>query len=153
MRNALTIMLLSLCLGSCLPGHNDYSEYKELPVDGWPYSQSLTFTPDQGDSLAYGTLSVALRHTNLYPYANLYLEVSYADTIGTTHRDTLNIKLADRYGRWLGKGVGTDFQIVDTVSTRHTRIKGSDIKVRHVMRTDTLCGIDMVGLTFVEPKE
>lgn len=153
MRNTLIIILFSLCLGSCLPGHNDYSEYKELPVDGWPYNQSLTFTPDQGDSIANCTLSVALRHTNLYPYANIYLEVSYADTIGTTHRDTLNIKLADRYGRWLGKGVGPGFQIVDTVRTRHTRIKGSDIKVRHVMRVDTLREIDMVGLTFVEPNE
>ncbi len=150
MRNTLIIILFSLGLGSCLPGHNDYSEYQELPVDGWPYNQSLTFTPDQGDSIANGTLSVALRHTNLYPYANLYLEVTYADTIGATHRDTLNIKLADRYGRWLGKGVGTDFQIVDTVSTHHTRIKGSDIKVRHVMRADTLREIDMVGLTFIE---
>lgn len=152
MRNLLIITLLSLCLGSCLPGHNDYSDYQQLPIGGWPYNDALTFTPAGGDSIAEGTLSIGLRHTNEYPYSNLYLELSYSDTAGARRLDTLNIIMADKYGHWRGKGVGTDFQLIDTVDTHFTRIAGSPIKVRHIMRVDTLRGIDMIGMEFIQRK-
>lgn len=152
MRNLLIIISLSLCLGSCLPGHNDYSDYKQLPVDGWPYNDAVTFTPEGTDSIAEGTLSIGLRHTNGYPYSNLYLELAYTDTAGATRLDTLNIIMADKYGRWRGKGVGTDFQLIDTVNTHFTRIARSPIKVRHIMRVDTIRGIDMIGMEFIQRK-
>ncbi len=150
MRNLLIITLLSLCLGSCLPGHNDYSDYQQLPIDGWVYNSPVTFTPTGEDSIAQGSLSLGLRHTNEYPYSNLYLEMAYEDTTGTSRLDTLNITMADRYGRWCGKGVGTDFQLIDTINPHFTRIAGSPIRVRHIMRVDTLRGIDMVGIEFIQ---
>lgn len=152
MRNLLIIILLSLCLGSCLPGHNDYSDYKQLPVDGWAYNDPVTFNIAGEDSIVEGTLSLGLRHTNAYPYSVLYLELAYEDTTGTTHLDTLNINMADNYGRWRGKGVGTDFQLVDTINTQFTRIKDAPVRLRHIMRIDTLRGIDMVGIEFLQNK-
>lgn len=145
----LTILLL--CLGACVPGHNDYSQFVNIPTEGWCYNDTLTFIPTPNDSTSIGVLTVALRHNNDYIYSNLWIEVSYInDSIAVA--DTMNIELADIYGRWHGKGLGTRFQIEDTVSTTFHTVKGSPVKVRHIMRTDTLNGIEQVGVIFLSNK-
>lgn len=135
-------------MGACVPGHNDFSDFKNLPPTGWRYANPLTFNPEHGDSIITGTVSLTLRHTDAYMYSNLWLEVTCKDADAIEHCDTLNLKLADRYGRWLGTGNATDFQVTDTIYTNLRHKSGSPIRVRHIMRVDTLTGIDIVGVTF-----
>lgn len=141
-------VFLVLCLGACVPGHNDFSDFKNLPSSGWRYANVLTFNPEHDDSIAVGSVCVSLRHTDAYIYSNLWLEVECVDADKTTHRDTINLRLADPYGRWLGIGNATDFQVTDTVFKGLRHVSGSPIRVRHIMRVDTLTGIDIVGVTF-----
>ncbi len=93
-------------------------------------------------------MTLALRHSNDYIYSNIWVEVGYNTTNGHQKIDTLNILLADIYGRWYGKGLGASFQIQDTISPDMQIAKDSPITVRHIMRTDTLLGIEQVGLIF-----
>lgn len=137
-----------LCLGACVPGHNDYSRFHNIPDTGWKYNDTITFIPETKDSISSGLLTLALRHSNDYLYSNLWVEVSYLTESGQK-ADTMNIALADIYGHWYGKGLGTSFQIQDTVSTSYRMVKGSPIKVRHIMRTDTLHDIEQVGIIFI----
>lgn len=150
MRRLLFISIISLCLGACAPGHNDYSDFRDINPAGWVYNDTLTFTPAIGDSIATGTLMVALRHSNDYAYRNLWVEIEYQDATNP-RRDTLNIGLADIYGRWHGSGFGARYQLTDTVSRRATLTTGQPVKIRHIMRDDTLGGIDQVGIMFVTP--
>ena len=147
MRNTLLFILFTLCLGACTPGHNDYSDFKNIDPKGWAYADSLNFKVDI-DSASTGNLSLALRHDNNYGYSNLWLEVSHRIDSTTVDRDTLNITLADIYGRWNGKGIGTSFQIETIVSTDYQLAKDDSIQVRHIMRIDTLEGISQIGLLF-----
>jgi gliding motility-associated lipoprotein GldH len=137
-----------LCLGACALRHNDYSEFKDIDSEGWQYGDTLTFKPTITDSLADGKLMLAVRHSNAYQYANLWLEISYpmADTIIA---DTINVKLADVYGRWYGKGLGVSFQKSDTLSRNFKLHRDTPIKLRHIMRVDTLSAIEQVGITFI----
>ncbi|MCM1518518.1 MAG: gliding motility lipoprotein GldH [Pseudoflavonifractor sp.] len=151
MRRLLLISVISLCLGACAPGHNDYSDFRNINPDGWSYGDTLSFTPVIGDSVATGALLVALRHSNDYAYRNLWVEIEYRDATNQ-RRDTLNIGLADIYGRWFGSGFGARYQLTDTVSRHVTLTTGQPVRIRHIMRDDTLRGVDQVGIMFVTPE-
>lgn len=143
-------------LGSCSGVRNDYSEYHRLPGCGWRYGDTLHFSPVHTDSLCKGFFVVAIRYDGDYPYRDLWLEVevpatvTVADTIVgmSIRRDTVRMVLADRYGNYTGSGIGPTYQMADTLGVVSHR-SGSPVKVRHIMRTDTLAGVNQVGLFFV----
>jgi len=91
---------------------------------------------------------LTVRHGNAYPYRNLWLEFTHMGPDSIMRHDTLNIELADIYGRWHGSGLGTSFQYSDTISTNFMLYRDAGLKVRHIMRTDTLPAVEQIGLTF-----
>lgn len=142
-----------MCLGACSPGHNTYSEFRNLPQDGWAYNDTIMFIPSITDSVAQGDLSIALRHNNNYHYSNLWVEINYPLNDSTIKSDTINITLADIYGKWHGKGIGPSFQIEKMVSENLNINKGDYFSVRHIMRVDTLLDIEQIGLFFISKAE
>lgn len=133
---------------ACTDGRRDlYSEYHRIADEGWRYGAEVFFTPVHSDSLCSGRFVVALRHDNTYPFTDIRLEVTHADG-GAERRDTLDIELAGRYGQWRGSGIGTSFQVTDTMR-RTLHASGTMVSLRHLMRADTLHGIRQAGLFFV----
>lgn len=122
------------------PG-NDYSEYRFLPGEQWAYGDTLHFVPVHPDSVVAARVVVALRHDDGYPFTGADIEL----TVGRL-RDTLRLQLCDTTGRWLGHGIGTNFQVADTLGCRIVHPSGLPVTLRQVMRCDTLCGLDRVGL-------
>lgn len=110
----------------------------------------LTFNPTHKDSISTADFCLLIRHNSTYPYSNLWLEVEYTDYKDNISRDTINIIIADKYGRWKGYGNATDFQLTDTIARDVAHKSGAPVRVRHIMRVDTLLGIDMVGLELKE---
>lgn len=154
MRHSLLAIVASiiLCLGACAPGHNNYSSFETIPSYGWPYSDTLSFLPRLDDSVASGTLALTVRHSANYPYANLWVEVSTPgdSVLGVPARtDTVNMRLCDRNGRWLGRGLGVSFQMSDTLDGAYVLADSVPLHVRHVMRVDTLPDIEQVGVIFI----
>ncbi len=146
---------LAACFGflaSCSAHDNDYSAFSAIDSEGWDYGRTYVYRPAIADSVADGTLRVAVRHTNDYPYRNLWLEVAYQvqapDSTVSFRTDTVNMQLADVYGNWLGSGLGTSFQKADTVSTDFRLIPGAPVRVHHIMRVDRLEGLEQVGIIF-----
>ena len=82
---------MTLCLGACVPGHNDFSEFRNLPVKGWIYDDTVKFVPSIEDSIATGLLTVAIRHNNEYEFSNLWLEVTRNTPEGIVRRDTVTL--------------------------------------------------------------
>lgn len=150
----LSALLLSLIvaligLSGCKMGHNDYSCYHDIAVEGWAYGDTLVYEFAPEDTVVTGDMTLSLRHTNDYIYSNIYLEVTLSDST-TLRCDTLAITLADDFGRWYGRGIGTDFQITDTIADGVTLQGSIKIGVRHIMRDDVLKEIEQVGISFVE---
>ncbi len=141
MRSIALTILLSLILTACesvIPERN--SSFVNLPDDGWAYGDTVTLSPPP----AIGKLTrLTLRHTDAYPYRNLWLEISQRHADGKSTRDTLNIEMCDVYGQWHGSGFGDSYQI--TVSVPRP-LDTTDIAVRHIMRLDTLREITQLGI-------
>ncbi len=99
----LSVITLAL-LSACAPNPDDASGYEDVPAAGWCYGDTLKFRPRMDDSIATGSLMVAVRHDSSYPYSDLYLEVSYpvnpSDSADNRlRRDTVRMAVADPYGR------------------------------------------------------
>lgn len=143
---------LILLNGCTTPPANDASQYIAIDGAGWRYGTPVTFTPTFRDSVATGHIVAAVTHSSDYPYTTLVLEITGTDARGQNFCDTARFAIADEFGRWNGSGIGPDFQVTDTIRHPVTLTAGSPIKVRHVMQTDTLQGVENVGLFFMAEK-
>lgn len=150
-------ILVALTIVSCGAGVTHFSEYHNLPNAGWKYSDTLKYRvriPDMSgygqlpDTADIGTLSVAIRHDGYYPYRSISLEVTYPEE-GVLRRDTVSMRLADNYGRWVGIGFGDSYQTEAIVATGLSLKDSSQVTVRHIMRVDTIPGINQVGIFFI----
>lgn len=147
MKRLLPLIIIVLTVTACSVTPGDYSRFTNLPESGWVYGDTIRFTPDSIDPASSKSLSVAIRHNNDYEYSNLWLEVTYLTADSLTRRDTMSMELADVYGHWLGKGMGSSYQVEASVPGRVNLAQGSDVEIRHVMRVDTLRGIEQIGVT------
>lgn len=135
---------------ACGHKERDYSSWAEIPEAGWAYGDTLTLIPADStladnDSLVTRRLTLGVVHSSSYPYSNLWLEVTYHSP-GHMHRDTVNMTMADIYGRWLGSGFGTSYQREITISPRAEIDLTRPVEIRHIMRLDTLPAIERVGI-------
>ena len=146
-RIASAIAIVALALTACVKYQPAHSEWQTISAGGWPYGDTLRFNADRADSAAVGGVALAVRHTDSYAYSNLWLEVAYTHADSTV-ADTFNLVLADEFGRWHGKGSGVTFQFTDTVALSRRPDTASVIVVRHIMRVDTLHGIEQVGIAY-----
>lgn len=148
------VLVITACNGLVGRGDGDdnrFSDFADLPRQGWLYTEPLEFEPDTlRDSIVNaGTMLISVRHGKDYLYRNLWLEVSYADTDSTRHADTLNIELADAMGHWKGRGMGLSLELLDTVPGLMPLAEHRAVRVRHIMRADTLRGIERIGVVYV----
>lgn len=143
---------LTLC-AACSYNPDDYSCFGDVdPVAGWGYGSKFIYLPKIQDSIASGQLKLMVRHTNDYPYSNLWLELETQQPADSGHvmvvRDTICVELADIYGNWLGSGLGVSFQKVDTIYADFSLANGAPLKLRHIMRPEKVTGLEQVGVIF-----
>lgn len=82
-----------------------FSDTKSL--DGhWGATEVVEFKIPEMDSLKNYNLFLNIRNTNEYRYNNLFLIVSMEFPHGKTVTDTLEYKMANPDGSWLGQGIG-----------------------------------------------
>lgn len=147
----LALALLAAC--SCSYNPDSYSCFSDIdPIEGWEYGKKFVYMPQIADSLAVGRLELLVRHTNDYPYSNLWVELESQQPGDSGHivlvRDTFCITLADVYGNWQGRGQGATYEKSDVLYFDYTLISDSPIRLCHVMRPERVEGLEKVGLIF-----
>ncbi len=142
-----------LLIAACSDRHSGYSEFKTIPEQGWVYGDELTFIPTQLDTLTAREVYLAVRHTNDYPYSNLWLELCVNADSAYAVCDTVCLTLADDFGRWYGSGIGSARQFQLLLPKLLKVNDSTTIRMRHIMRADTLRGIEQVGITVEAPGE
>lgn len=95
------LLLLFSCDSKMLVG-----EMRELPGN-WMKNEVMTFQIPELDSLKKYDLFLHLRNTNDYPFNNIFLIASMEFPHGLTITDTLEYRMANPDGTWLGTGIGT----------------------------------------------
>lgn len=132
---------LALMASACA-SHDAGSTYADVASGGWAYGDTVTYVP-RVKAAQRGLLHVIVRHDDDYPFANLWLELS--DSTGRC--DTLDIRLADAYGHWQGTGMGGSYQCV-SLPIPVEAAPGRAMRLRHIMRVDTLRHIQQIGMEF-----
>lgn len=145
----LIAILLVVVTTGCRLRNNDYSDFRSFDRAAWAYADSLEFKPELADSIVNGRLGICVRHTDAYPYSNLWVELSWPVNDSLRHVDTLQLRLADDFGKWYGTGTGVSYQYVDTLKRPVRLRRGVPLRLRHIMRVDSLRQIEQVGLIFM----
>jgi len=117
-----------------------YDQTISFPDDTWNYDQIVDF------SLPYD-LFLQLRNSGIYSYNNIWLFVETLAPNGNLLRDTLEIKLADETGRWLGKGIGNvnEMQVPYKQDAFFLNRGIFKVSIQHAMRDSALVGVMDLG--------
>ena len=94
---------LSLMLVSC-DSKRVYDQYKSVP-NAWNKDSIVSFKINPPDSIKPYNLFVELRNTSTYKYSNIFLIVEMVFPHGKTVKDTLEYRMADPSGKFLGTGL------------------------------------------------
>ncbi len=143
----LMIIVLSTAVTACRFG-SVYNENVSIKDAKWYKDEAVHFEVPVSDSLTAYDFILNLRNSTDYRYSNLYIFLTTRFPNGNLTRDTIEIVLADKQGRWLGTGWGKlkDNSIV-LKKNLHFPLTGMyAFYVQQAMRTDTLEGIHDVGL-------
>lgn len=98
------IFVAAVCFVSC-DSNTVFSDTKAM--DGhWGAAETVVFTLPELDSLKKYNLFLNIRNTNEYKYNNLFLIVSMEFPHGKIITDTLEYRMANPDGSWMGHGIG-----------------------------------------------
>ncbi|MBN1112010.1 MAG: gliding motility lipoprotein GldH [Bacteroidales bacterium] len=149
--NKILLLLVSLitfmsCVNSTL-----YEANTELPAEGWDKGTPLMFNVSVEDTINSYNILFNVRHTGLYPRANIYFFSSVYAPDGNLMRDTLQVILADKKGKWLGDGWGNVWtrSVIYKKKVRFPEKGIYKFEILHGERTDNLKEILDFGIEVV----
>jgi gliding motility-associated lipoprotein GldH len=129
-----------------------YQKEYAIPKNAWAYNFKPSFKFEVTDTNSLYNLYFLIRHTEAYPFSNIWLMVYTKKPGDTTFEATrLEIPLAEPSGKWLGRGMGEIWEQRMPISvegdTLMLRTKGTwEIRIEQNMRTNPLPEILQVGL-------
>jgi gliding motility-associated lipoprotein GldH len=127
-----------------------FYEFHSFPEAVWSRNESVTFDVNIADSFARYDVFLEIRNNNDYPFRNLWLFVGLTTPDGRQRQDTINVELADVYGKWKGKGISLytyPARYEHNLQYFHTGVYTYTVK--QGMREENLPGISDVGLKVV----
>jgi gliding motility-associated lipoprotein GldH len=143
----LFVLFLLFLLSSC-DSKRYFEENKTLENGVWKADNKLQFMVPVSDTLGRYDFFLNVRNDGNYPFSNLYFFIRTTTPKGTIARDTVECRLADDYGKWLGTGMGSvKFNRFFFRENMPLRELGNYIfEFEHAMRTPELKGIRDIGL-------
>jgi gliding motility-associated lipoprotein GldH len=145
-----TIVMFISCNNNIV--FEDYSAFKNQT---WNADSSVVFNYFITDTICKNQIVIKVRHTTDYEFQNLFLFIKAEKT------DTLELLLANKEGKWLGKGVG-DIREIEFVYRRDkTFVKKRDFifEIEQAMRygelekIQHLNNIQAIGLSIQKQDE
>ena len=103
--NIVILLMCSALLASC--NSDAVFSTNTSFSDGWALQDSVKVDLPEMDSLSAYNLFINVRNSNDYPFNNLFLIVSMEYPQGKTETDTLEYRMANADGTWMGTGIGS----------------------------------------------
>lgn len=125
-----------------------YDHTVNVPGDGWHKDSTAVFNVEISDTIGLYKFYINLRNNNDYLYSNFYLFLNSTLPNGELARDTIELTLADRSGKWLGKGFGRlkDNQVEVRYGLRFPLRGNYLFEIEQAMRDTVLVGIENIGI-------
>ena len=127
-----------------------YSQFISIPSGQWHLDSVARFEIPVTDTTASYRTILYIRHTERYPYQNMWVFVK-----DSLHSDTIEFFMADDRGRWLGdQHHGFIEMPVLIEENRHLTDTGTyTIEIQHAMRDTLLRGITDIGLEVLKSEK
>lgn len=144
------VALLSACSGGKTPV---YSQFVDIPTAGWDSPLYCDFATARQDSALFSDSArrydvvIVVRHTDEYPYADLYISLS--STPFSCMPAERRINMASRTAGRPGKSAHGIYTVADTVARGISLPRLFDMKVSQAMRRERLPGIVNVGVVIL----
>lgn len=125
-----------------------YDQSQTIPENGWDKDSTAYFTVDVEDTTRLYDFYITLRNNDDYAFRNFYLFLTTHLPNQNITRDTLELILADKEGKWLGSGFGAvkDNQIQVRKNLKFP-LKGKyRFGIIQAMRREKLKGITDIGI-------
>ena len=136
-------------LASC---HHDivYSQFCSIPSSNWNIDEEAQFEYAISEIDADYQMIIYIRHTERYPYQNMWLFIEDKGRI-----DTIEFYLSDDRGQWLGdKHHGFIEMPVLYEEDKHFPDTGIyHLSIQHGMRDSVLRGVTDIGLEIIKNGE
>ena len=115
-----------------------FDTYKTIETKGWHKDSIVSFKLPVMDSLQQYQLYFNVRNTNDYKYSNLFLITEIEHPNGKNQVDTLEYKMAEPDGTWLGQGFSSlkENKLWFKENFKFQENGAYTISVQHAMRTN-----------------
>lgn len=150
--NLIIILFTGIITGVGMTGCNSdlvFHQNKTIPGNVWHKDSIVSFYVDVKDSVSTYDFYLNLRHTRDYRYSNIYFFIETIFPDGRYTRDTVEFILADRQGKWYGKGYGSvkDYRVMLKHGVRFP-VKGIyGFLFEQAMREEELKNITDIGIS------
>ncbi|MDG1135334.1 MAG: gliding motility lipoprotein GldH [Bacteroidales bacterium] len=150
-KKLILILLVGITIISCQK-NTIINQSIDIPSEGWHKNNAVEFKVDVQDSLQNYDFQISIRNTINYRYSNLYVFLITEFPNGNFTRDTLEFMLANPEGKWLGTGWSSikENNILLNKNMRFPISGEYRLLLQQAMRTDTLEGINSLGISVYE---
>ncbi len=141
------MLFLFFCCVIIIFSCNNSQSFSHSFIDNrWHFEDSVVFTCDIEHKKNYN-LELFFRNNLDYPYRNLYLFVEIHNNQKMIKIDTLQYPITDKYGKWLGRGLG---KTRDNYFLEELKILDQSGEYKfiftHGMRINPLIGSNAIGM-------
>jgi gliding motility-associated lipoprotein GldH len=148
MKNKLFALTCIVILFASCTDNSIYHQSKTMATAGWHKDSAAQFVVPVADTISEFDIYMHVRNTNDYQLQNLYLFLKTTSPNGISITDTVNLIIADDYGKWTGKSIS---RIWENKFLYKENIKFANqgnyiFNIQQGMRFDVLKGISDVGI-------
>lgn len=140
-------LILILLFTSC-DKEKFFDESISVKNDVWPADQEMVFKVNIEDTISAYRFFINIRNSTSYRYSNIYFFLVTEFPGGGMSRDTIECILADKSGKWLGKGTGKyrDNRVFIRENIQFPRQGTYVLRLNQAMREEKLKGISEAGI-------
>jgi len=99
------ILIFLMLLSSCDPNMT-FDQYQKTEKGMWGYNDVKQYDVEITDSIQAYNLLLNIRHTTDYPSSNLFVFITMNGPHNVSRKDTLEVFITNKRGKWLGYGFG-----------------------------------------------
>jgi gliding motility-associated lipoprotein GldH len=150
--------MVGLLLAFVLLGCNEdlvFEKNLSIPKAKWERQQKAQFEFTIKETEVPYNFFLNFRHSGKYPYRNLYLFSRTESPEGKVALDTAQMLLANKQGKWMGKGIGDlyDYQFMFKERVLFPDSGSYKFELEQAMRVEVLPYVTDIGIRIerVEP--
>lgn len=138
------MVFCSACLRS-----NVFEKNNAIKNHKWNEDNVQSFKFEVSDTLSNYSMYFNMRHSDSYPYSNIWLLISTEfPSTDTPASSKIEVPLADLEGKWLGRGMNEiwEHRMLIASPLHFSKAGTYTIKLKHIMRVNPLPEVMSVGI-------